>query len=214
MHNLDIIGNKIDSLIFDVDGTLWDSTAVAAAAYNRILEQKGIHLSVRSEDLKRLFGLPMNTIAEKLMPEINPGLRESIALEMFDYEKEYIRINGAVVYDGVHDTIRSLSGKYKLFILSNCQKGYIELMMEQIKIQKYITSTLCFGDTGLGKADNLKILIYNNGLKLPYYVGDTTGDLEACRMAGVPMIHARYGFGKKVDSVAYIDSFSDLLSLA
>ena len=135
MHNLDIIGNKIDSLIFDVDGTLWDSTAVAAAAYNRILEQKGIHLSVRSEDLKDFFGLPMNTIAEKLMPEINPGLRESIALEMFDYEKEYIRINGAVVYDGVHDTIRSLSGKYKLFYSKQLSKGYIELMMEQIKIQ-------------------------------------------------------------------------------
>ena len=30
----------IDSIIFDVDGTLWDSTDIVARAWNRILEQE------------------------------------------------------------------------------------------------------------------------------------------------------------------------------
>ena len=35
-----------------------------------------------------------------------------------------------------------------------------------------------------------------NGLKAPVYVGDTQGDFEACKAAGVPFVWVEYGFGK------------------
>ena len=61
----------------------------------------------------------------------------------------------------------------------------------------------------MGKADNIKELVKRNGLKNPVYIGDTEGDRIACEEAGVPFVHAAYGFGdlQEDGAAAVIDSF-------
>ena len=56
---------KYESLIFDIDGTLWDSRGLVAEGYNIQLKAEGLeHLYVNAEMFKPLFGKVMTEIAD------------------------------------------------------------------------------------------------------------------------------------------------------
>ena len=62
---------NFESLIFDIDGTLWDSRALVAIGYNIQLEREGLgHLATNADVLKTLFGKTMTDIADVLFDEI------------------------------------------------------------------------------------------------------------------------------------------------
>lgn len=203
----------IDGIIFDVDGTIWDSTPTVEEAWNAALEEAGYDARVTAQRLKGLFGLPMDAIIKDILPEESEEKRAEFAPLCFKYEHEYIAERGAVVYDGIKEMLGKLSEKYPLFIVSNCQAGYIELMLEKTGFGEYIKDHLCPGDTNLFKADNIRLINERNGLKNPVYVGDTQMDANACKDAGVPIVFAAYGFGKVEEPDYVINSPMELTEI-
>lgn len=204
----------MDGIIFDIDGTLWDSTDSVAASWNRaIRENSSLDLTIDSHILSGLFGKTMTEIGSALFPDYSEEERAKILEICFHYENEYLKDHPGVVYKGVVDTIQKLSEKYPLFIVSNCQLGYIEVTMKSAGIEPYIKDHLCFGETQVSKGETLLMLMERNGLKSPVYVGDTQGDADACRYAGIPFIFAEYGFGDVPDAETRIKTFSDLENL-
>jgi phosphoglycolate phosphatase len=121
---------------------------------------------------------------------------------------------GGELYDGLEDTLQYLSGKYKLFIVSNCQNGYIDIFFKLSKLEHYFMGHQCYGTKGQPKAENIKDVVYDYQLTAPVYVGDTIGDYNAAQKAGVPFIFANYGFGM-VDGyqIATISKLSELKEL-
>ena len=118
---------KVESLIFDMDGTLWDSAANVAASWSEVLErQADVDMKVTEADIKSVMGMPMDAIADKLFGAYSEDRMTQLMDACGDYENEYLREHGGVLYDGVEDTIAKLSGSHRLFIVSNCQSGYIE----------------------------------------------------------------------------------------
>lgn len=113
----------------------------------------------------------------------------------------------------VEDVLKKLSEKYKLYIVSNCQDGYIESFYEFHKLEKYFLDYENPGRTGLSKGENIKLIIQRNNLSEPIYVGDTEGDCKAAKYAGVPFVYAKYGFGQVNDYDESIDTFGDLVKL-
>ena len=202
----------MDGIIFDVDGTLWDSTAEVAVAWNEALRNHSeVELVLTAELLKREFGKPLPEIVEDLFPELSKEEQERIAGYLFKYENKRMETAPCVLYDGLKETIRELSKQYRLFIVSNCQEGYIEAFLKNTGLEECITEHLCPGDTGVYKAENIRMIMERNHLKSAVYVGDTQGDADACRIAGVPMIYAAYGFGTVKDPEAEVYSFRELL---
>ena len=62
---------NFESLIFDIDGTLWDSRALVAEGYNIQLEREGLsHLFVTEEILRPLFGKVMTEIADAILAAV------------------------------------------------------------------------------------------------------------------------------------------------
>ena len=62
---------KFESLIFDIDGTLWDSRALVAEGYNIQLKAEGLeHLYTNAEVLRTLFGKVMTEIGDVLFASI------------------------------------------------------------------------------------------------------------------------------------------------
>ena len=203
----------MDSIIFDIDGTIWNSTDVVAVAWNEILEKEGLNIRVTADQLKGLFGRLLPDIAKAIMPELD----EAEQLRMIDLccqaEHELLHKKGAPVYEGLEDTLKELKKRYPLFVVSNCQAGYIELVFEKTGLGKYFSGHLCPGDTGAAKAANIRSIAKKYELKAPVYVGDTFGDYQACQEAGVPFVFASYGFGH-VDTPDYvIKKPADLLKL-
>lgn len=203
----------IDSIIFDVDGTLWDSTGVVEKAWNQALSDKGFTQRVTKDDLKGLFGLPMDDIIERILPAVPLEKRLEFKPFCFSYEHDYLEKEAGALYDGFEETLEYLSKKYPLFIVSNCQGGYIELFFRKTGFEKYFKGHLCPGDTNLLKADNILKIKADYGLVNPVYVGDTHMDEEACQKAGVRFAFASYGFGHCVNPDYVINSPSELTTL-
>jgi len=199
-----------DGIIFDVDGTIWDSTPVVEEAWNAALIKGGYEERVTADRLKGLFGLPMDDIIADILPNASADERASFAPICFEHEHSYLAKQGGVVYEGLKECLEELHKKYKLFIVSNCQAGYIELMLDKTGFGPFFTDHLCPGDTGLFKADNIRMIMERNSLKSPVYVGDTQMDANACKDAGLPIVFCRYGFGDVKDADYVADSPSDI----
>lgn len=206
---------KIDSLILDIDGTIWNSTEVVAKGWNKAIEDTYPQVKrVTAKILQQQFGKPMNVIADNLFPELNQQQKDELLEHCCVEEHEAIKENTTdITYPMVRETIKKLSKIVPIYIVSNCQSGYIELVCEKNGITEYITDNECFGNNGKSKADNIKLIIERNNLKHPVYVGDTQGDCDSCKEAGVPFVFASYGFGK-VDQYLYrIEEFAQLEDL-
>lgn len=205
-----------DSLILDIDGTLWNTTGIVAVAWNKAVSELNLKnvAPVTPAVLQHEFGKTMDTIADDIFPSVPQPARSELLKLCCAYEHEAVNANNTdISYPLVSKTVEELSKKTKLFIVSNCQKGYIELTMKKLGIEKYITDKECFGNTGKGKAENIRLLIARNHLANPAYAGDTQGDCDACKEAHVPFIWASYGFGTADSFCTKINSFAELADL-
>ncbi|MBR5337442.1 MAG: HAD family hydrolase [Lachnospiraceae bacterium] len=204
------------ALIFDVDGTLWDSTEVVAQAWNAALEEyTDWDLRVNGELLKKHFGKPMSEIAKAVFPDCSDEERDHVSEKCMDNQNPWLLKYKPALYDGVTETLKELYKQYNLFIVSNCHSGYIETLMDISGIREYITDFTCPPYTGKYKADNIRLIMERNGIEDAMYVGDTIMDYNACSRAGVPFIFCRYGFGDvPEEKCSYIiNSFSELLGI-
>lgn len=201
----------IDTIIFDLDGTLWDSTGCACDIWNRVLDKhKDIDFRMTQNMTEQLMGKTMEQIGEILFPDVSNEVRSNIVNEFGDEEVKYLCENGAILYDGLEETISLLSRNYKLYIVSNCQDGYVPAFLQAHKLGQYFADIEMSGRTGLDKGNNIKLLMERNSIKAAVYVGDTDGDEKAARFAGIPFIYAEYGFGKVVNPDAVITRIVEL----
>ena len=206
---------KYESLIFDIDGTLWDSRALVAEGYNIQLRRENLaHLCVDAEQLKSLFGKVMTQIADVVLATIPEDRRYALMERMMETENAYLHANPCHIgYPGIRETLEKLAEKHRLFIVSNSQCGYPELCIEKLGITDLIQGHMCFGDTGKSKGKTIRALMERHGITDAAYIGDTQGDYEATLEAGIPFIFAAYGFGEPAGWEAKIDQIQDLLEL-
>ena len=206
---------KYESLIFDIDGTLWDSRALVAEGYNIQLKEEGLeHLCVTAEDLKPLFGKVMTEIADTILATIPEEKRYDLMERCMATENRYLEENPCHIgYPGVKETVAKLAETYRLFIVSNSQCGYPELCMEKLGLTPYIQGHMCFGDTGTSKGKTIRTLMRKHNIENCAYIGDTQGDYEATVEADVPFVWCTYGFGTPDGYAEKIDRFEDLLNL-
>lgn len=201
-----------DGLIFDLDGTLWDSVDTICASWNQALARLAPEYAgcVTRERLEGCMGMLLPDIVHRLLPGIDQTLVQQIMDSILPEENVHVAAQGGVLYPGVPETLEILSASYPLSIVSNCQDGYIEAFFQAHGLGKYFTDYENPGRTGKPKADNIALVVERNGLKRPLYIGDTQGDCDACTKAGVPFLHAAYGFGKIDRPVPAVTAFSQL----
>ena len=208
---------KFDGIILDIDGTIWNTTDVVAQAWNVAIDNNFPQVPhVTGDILKGQFGKTMKVIADNLFSVLNEDEKSTLMKKCCEAEQAKLHSDVKVsVYPNVIETIGELSKKVPVFIVSNCQAGYIEVVLAKNKITDFITDSECFGNNGKNKDENIRLIVERNNLKKPVYVGDTQGDYEACQKAGVPFIWASYGFGKPDDNnyFAKIKDFSELLNI-
>lgn len=206
---------KPDSIIFDLDGTLWDSTEAAAQIWQQVVEEEFPQITdrVTAEKLKGLYGLPLEEIAVRLFVNASEDLALAAMRVCVVKQCPYLAEHGAAMMEGVKENLAALAKTCRLFIVSNCLGGYIEAFLEGENLAGYFEDFECPGRTGLLKADNIRLIMERNGLSRPVYVGDTAGDGEAAEAAGVPFVYASYGFGNTGEYDLKIDKFGELLTL-
>ena len=210
---------KFDGLILDVDGTIWNTTGVVAGAWNRAVRASGIEelkdLNITDKMLQKEFGKPMDEIADDLFGDIDPVKKAELLENCCQFEHEAISENTeALAYEGMRETMAELAKDNNLYIVSNCQDGYIQIFLSQCGFGELFSDFESAGKTGLDKSGNIRLVAERNGLDSVIYVGDTVMDGEAARKAGVRFVHAAYGFGSPDDYDARITEISQLADAA
>lgn len=204
----------MDSIIFDVDGTLWDSTETVAMSWTEVVRREtSLQTAFTKEDIQGQFGKVLPDIAAALFPEL-PRKQQLRLIEMCcAQEHKDLLTQPGKVYEGLEHTLQELNKRYRVFIVSNCESGYIETFLEATGYGHYFEGFLCAGDTGKPKGVNIRTIVEKYSLQDPVYVGDTLGDYQASKEAGVPFVHAAYGFGKVPAPEYKIDEVDQLLEL-
>jgi phosphoglycolate phosphatase len=207
--------NKFDSIIFDLDGTLWDSTGNVALAWQDAINKVDyVNEPMTREKIRSVTGMAYNVIFDTMFSYLEKGKRDELMAICAKSELEMLHNNGGELYPELDKTLEYLGGKYKLFIVSNCQSGYIEVFLKLSQMEHHFSGHQCYGTKGNPKAENIKDIVNDNYLKTPVYIGDTQGDYDSAAKAGVPFIFANYGFGE-VDTgqIATIGAFGELTEL-
>jgi phosphoglycolate phosphatase len=208
--------DKYDSIIFDLDGTLWDSTDTITGAWQTALNKAPYmsHEVMTRERVRSITGMTYDAIFEKLFPYLTAEQRAEVQKLCSLSELEILHKQGGTLYPKLEETLVTLGKKYKLYIVSNCQSGYIELFLDLNNMHSHFLAHQCFGTKGNPKADNIRDIVNDNDLKAPVYVGDTMGDYDAATKAGVPFIFASYGFGLvESGQVATVNNFEELTEI-
>ncbi len=199
-------------IIFDLDGTLWDSSNSVAESWNYVISEfMGRDRGITSADIGRVMGLTMDEIADALLPDIEVEKRYDVFRTCEEHENEYLLENGGTLFPGVRETIIDLynSGE-KLSIVSNCQKGYIDTFLDSMKMREYFCDYEEWGRTKLSKAENIRLVMERNGESTAVYIGDIQKDADSAAKAGVPFVWAKYGFGDVENPDAAIDGMQEL----
>lgn len=197
-------------IIFDLDGTLWEVIDSTYKSVNEICEKYNLD-SVSRGVICSCFGLDKYETARKYFSNIDTDRLMELLKEIADININNLRNNGGNIYEGVKETIKRLSYKYKLYIVSNtAEKEYIEAFLESSNLNDYFDDYIAAGEINITKSEAIKKVIKDNNLTKAIYVGDTINDYTAANEASIPFVYAEYGFGKKFDNKYVISSFKEL----
>lgn len=195
---------RFDGILFDLDGTLWDSCLSVAESWRSTLRTRYNAQHLPSiEDIQSIMGLPASEIARRLFTGYDAPAQEVCGACMAD-ECGYLAQHGGALYPGVPQMLAALAAQAPLFIVSNCQDGYIQSFLTWSGLGRLFQDFECEGRTGLSKAENIRLVVQRNGLHSPVYIGDTALDEASACAAGCPFVHAAYGFGNAVAPLTVI----------
>lgn len=200
---------KKEAVLFDLDGTLWDSSREVLLCWNQVLSPLGRNIT--AEELSRLMGLTPREIGDVQFPDLPPRERYALTDRCLDAESPYLFERGARLYPQVRETLRLLHQRYFIGLVSNCTEEYAQAFFHAHGLSSLFDDHETAGRTGLDKGENISLLLARNDIRRAVYVGDTAKDLAAARAAGIPFLFASWGFGALPEDQPSLTRFSELV---
>lgn len=199
---------------FDLDGTLADTIPMCIKAFRNSVSPYTGHI-LSDEEIVKTFGL--NEIG---MIKAVAGEHWKLALK--DFYLEYSRIHGKEVkapFSGVSELLQKLK-EHNIILALITGKGEKsgQISLEQLSLTQYFDEILYGSEKAQNKSEHMEYLInkYQLDKKDFCYVGDTVGDIGACRKVGVTCLSAAWQRISPVEELKKINSpyvFSDVKEL-
>ena len=138
-----------DSIIFDLDGTLWDTSETCAKAWNNALVELEItDRQVTADGIRSVTGMPFDVCVQTLFSGLDTGLLGKLSDRIDAQERLQLTQGRGFIYDEVLESVKQLSEHYELFIISNCQSWYLQLFLEQSGLRAYFAVSICHRSKG------------------------------------------------------------------
>ena len=197
-------------IIFDLDGTLWETIDATYEAANIITEKYAELKPISKETIIKGMGLSTLENATNYIPYIPAEKSLKYVKEISQKTSEIINENNVVIYEGVIETLKKLSKNYKLGIITNNRDEYAKAFLNITKLNEYFTDYMGAASYNITKGEAIKEMVKKYKEKENYYVGDIKKDQEATMYAGIKFIHSKYGFEPNLKSEQSIEKIQDL----
>lgn len=200
-------------ILFDLDGTLWETTDITLNGINYICDKYKVH-HVTREQVCKCMGLQTEEAANIFFSDLELDLACKIIDESIEYNSDILNEEGGNIYNNVYNTIVNLSNKYDIYIVSNTNNPkYIESFLNKSNLKDNIKGYIAAAQLKIPKSEAIKKIIKDYNIAKAVYVGDTIKDKESASEANIPFIYAEYGFGdiKEELSIKDISELEDLI---
>ena len=199
------------AVIFDLDGTLWNTTNQTVESYNRVLKRHNME-EVSRQKVCDNFGNNRVQAAKHFFPSMAYEEAAKILDEVeVDISDSLTNCGDEYVYAGVLEEIKELAKKYELYIVSNCShRRYIESFVKGARLENYFKDYIAAFEFKLLKYEAILKIIKENNIDKAIYVGDTENDRVAAESASIPFIQCLYGFDKDLNCKYKINNINEL----
>ena len=207
-------------IIFDADGTIWDSEKDVFLAFNHTLKNNG-NKEITKEEFQKLAGLDL----EEMFKRVLTKNKQTLANEYVKKYREYYIDGGhyadeTTLFENVKETLEKLKGqKFSMVIASGKPKRILDKMVEYFHLNEF-ELVLGTGESHFKPKPDPEILNYimhhlNVSKEEAVMIGDTKADVMAGKNAGIDTIAVTYGYEKidilrNVKPTYMIDNFKTL----
>ena len=187
------------NIMFDVDGTIFDTGEGVSASILYALEKMG-EKPLPAETLRKFIGPPL---IDGFMQFA--GFSEEKANTAIAYYREFYTPKGvymAKLYDGIESLFSDLYNAGKnLFVISSKPTVFVQKLFAKYNIDKYFKdiAEVRFDNCEISKADLIESVIKKYGLDISdtVMIGDRKFDIDGANEIGVRSIGVTYGFGSR-----------------
>jgi phosphoglycolate phosphatase len=185
---------QFDLMIFDWDGTLFDSTAIIAEAIQRAV----VDVGGRDPGLERashVIGLGLRQALEWVAPDMNPSQYPELARRYaYHYER---RADDLHLFPGILEMLLALKqAGYQLAIATGKSRRGLDLTMAQLPVDGLFCASRTADQTEGKPSPRMLLELMQEcgcGSHNTLMVGDTTHDLQMALNAGCAAVGVSYG---------------------
>lgn len=217
------MGSIYDSIIFDLDGTIFQTDKLAIPAFENTfkqLENEGYAIDYKPthEEMLSVIGLILEDIWKNLLPYHSREVYIKANKYLLENELNGIKEGYGALYPNVVETLLELNSRgYRLFIASNGLKEYVHGVLEGFRINYLFEAIYSAGEfKTTTKNDLVSKLIKDYNIKNAIFVGDRLSDVEAAKSNELFVIGCDFGFSlnnELKDADKIINNFSQLTDL-
>lgn len=206
--------NKINTILFDLDGTLVDTDMLVIRAYLYLFDKYRPDYKLTVNELTSFLGPTLVEVFPKYFKEDFQMLLK----EFHEFSKNYIA-RFAKVYDGVEKTLIELKeNNFKLGIVTSRYRNSLDIVLNAFDIEKYFDCFITLSDVNKSKPDRESVdkalIKLASKRENTIFIGDTESDIECGKNAGVKTAIVAWSHfkDKVVDADYVLSSYQDLIN--
>ncbi len=199
-------------IIFDMDGTLVNSSLTIANAINYVRENLGFESMDPIEILRMVNDHTLN-------PAKTFYHAESFDADHERWFSEYYTKNHAdelVLYEGIYELLDSLKNEgHALAVATNAYRGSTIESLTHLNVYNHFDAIACYDDVEKGKPypDMLHKILdeLDHSNEKSLFIGDGPRDEMASKNANIPYIMVDWGFTEHTNAVRTVDELKSII---
>lgn len=198
--------NKDTIILFDLDGTLIDSTDAIISSFYNSFEELNFDFKGTTEDIKDLIGYPLDVMY------VNLGVEDELKWDFVDaYKNKYRQISKAQTYllENAIEAVTLAAKIARVSVVTTKTRMYTMPLLENLNIAQHFEVV-----TGRENVQNpkphpepinitLEQMDYDKDKHKVWMIGDTKLDLIAANDAKVNSVGVLCGYGKEEELSLY-----------